>query len=142
MHGMGRGGGYPEFCGHGELRRPQKIRNNGACWRGWFGGMATLLAAHALVLRSLVFLPAGTGEQKSEARPTAPSRGSAGHHRLCFACTRPTDFAGGGAAEKEGRRWSAAALFWMIRSWFSLQPFLSVSIAYFCSLSMHVVMCF
>ena len=85
------------------LGRPQKIRNNGACWRGWFGGMATLLAAHALVLRSLVFLPAGTGEQKSEARPTAPSRGSAGHHRLCFACTRPTDFAGGGAAgNREG----------------------------------------
>lgn len=62
------------------------------CWHG------NDLAAHALIVRCLSSLSAGAREQKSEARPTAPSRG-----RLVigFACTRPTDFAGGGTA---GRR--------------------------------------
>ena len=72
---------------------------------GLFDGMATHLEAHPLVVRSLVLLSAGTGEQKSEARPTAPSRGrlvigSPLHdQRISLEVERQ---------EEEGRRWSAA----------------------------------
>jgi hypothetical protein len=59
------------------------------------------LSAHVLVVRSLKSISAGAGEQKSEARPTAPSRVWL---VIGFGGTRPTDFAGGGAgAGGEGR---------------------------------------
>lgn len=103
---------------------------------GWFDGMATRLEAHPLVVRSLVSLSAGTGEQKSEARPTAPSRG-----RLVigFACTRPTDFAGGRAA---GRRRVVVGLLRCSDDHGSHSTFFSICIACFYSLSMHVALCF
>ena len=71
-----RGRGLPRkislsFCSLGY----HKNKEQWCVLAGWFDGMATRLEAHPLVVRSLVSLSAGTGEQKSEARPTAPSRG-------------------------------------------------------------------